>query len=305
MLKAISTFCVCYALTSIAFSQQLPQYEYEPPPFSPTFHTETGPRIVIDGAHHNFHTVDGGYRAFAKLLSKDGFRVQGNQQRFSAQMLNELEVLVIVNALNERNLRDWSLPTPSAFEPDEIEAVRQWVACGGSLLLIADHMPFPGAAADLASVFGVKFSNGYARPAHRIQGQTDTFGFETGLERSFLTSDRPVSEQVTSVATFGGSAFVPPMGALSIINFGRGAVCQETTRAPGITDDAKSVSVEGWCQGAIFCYGRGRVAVFGEAAMFSAQTFGEQQRPMGMNAEAASQNHQLALNVMRWLSRVN
>ena len=48
--------------------------------------------------------------------------------------------------------------------------------------------------------------------------------------------------------------------------------------------------------------GRGRVAVFGEAAMFSAQLAGPKQ-PMGMNAPQAEQNHQLLLNVMHWLSR--
>ncbi|MHC4507963.1 MAG: hypothetical protein ACYTAO_03255 [Planctomycetota bacterium] len=47
----------------------------------------------------------------------------------------------------------------------------------------------------------------------------------------------------------------------------------------------------------------GRVAVFGEAAMFSAQLAGPKQRPMGMNASDAEQNHQLLLNVMHWLTR--
>jgi hypothetical protein len=48
--------------------------------------------------------------------------------------------------------------------------------------------------------------------------------------------------------------------------------------------------------------GKGRVAVFGEAAMFSAQLDGPRQ-PMGMNAPGAEQNHQLLLNVMHWLSQ--
>ena len=55
-------------------------------------------------------------------------------------------------------------------------------------------------------------------------------------------------------------------------------------------------------QGAVLEYGEGRVAVFGEAAMFSAQLGGEDRIPAGMNAEGAEQNHQLLLNVMHWLS---
>ena len=50
--------------------------------------------------------------------------------------------------------------------------------------------------------------------------------------------------------------------------------------------------------------GKGRVAVFGEAGMFTAQLAGPKQRPMGMNAPEAKQNHQLLLNVMHWLTRV-
>jgi hypothetical protein len=45
------------------------------------------------------------------------------------------------------------------------------------------------------------------------------------------------------------------------------------------------------------------VAIFGEAAMFSAQLTGPKGKPMGMNAPGAEQNHQLLLNVMHWLSR--
>lgn len=44
-----------------------------------------------------------------------------------------------------------------------------------------------------------------------------------------------------------------------------------------------------------------RVAVFGEAAMFSAQV-GSDGEPMGMNDPEADQNHQFVLNVMHWLS---
>ena len=48
--------------------------------------------------------------------------------------------------------------------------------------------------------------------------------------------------------------------------------------------------------------GRGRVAVFGEAAMFSAQVSGPERRPMGMNRPTAAQNPQFLLNVMHWLA---
>jgi hypothetical protein len=55
---------------------------------------------------------------------------------------------------------------------------------------------------------------------------------------------------------------------------------------------------------AVLTHGRGRIAVFGEAAMFSAQVSGSQRRPMGMNASNALQNPQFLLNTMHWLARI-
>jgi hypothetical protein len=62
--------------------------------------------------------------------------------------------------------------------------------------------------------------------------------------------------------------------------------------------------VGGWLQGATRRVRSGRVAFFGEAAMFSAQRAGPQRAPMGMNAPAAAQNPQFVLNVMHWLTGV-
>ena len=85
---------------------------------------------MIDEAHHNYHTAGGRYQPFAGLLRRDGYRVDGLDQPLSADSLNGVEVLVIANALNERNVKNWSLPTPSAFTTDEIAGARAWVEKG-------------------------------------------------------------------------------------------------------------------------------------------------------------------------------
>ena len=64
------------------------------------------------------------------------------------------------------------------------------------------------------------------------------------------------------------------------------------------------MAADGMLQGAVLLAGRGRVAVFGEAAMFSAQVSGEARRPMGMNMPSASQNPQFLINVAHWLAGV-
>jgi hypothetical protein len=64
------------------------------------------------------------------------------------------------------------------------------------------------------------------------------------------------------------------------------------------------ISATNLLQGAVVYHGQGRLAVFGEAAMFSAQVVGPDKRPIGMNAPDARDNYRLALNLLHWLSAV-
>lgn len=65
-----------------------------------------------------------------------------------------------------------------------------------------------------------------------------------------------------------------------------------------------TVSARGLIQGGVLPFGEGRVAVFGEAAMFTAQTSvqGGVAYPMGMNHPSATENSQFVLNVIHWLT---
>lgn len=289
--------------SAFALAQQVSDLGYAPPVPRPAYQAGEGPRVAIDEAHHNFHTATGRYQPFAGLLRRDGYRVAALDRTWSPAALEGLDVLVVANALNERNAEDWSLPTPSAFTPDEIAAVRAWVNRGGSLFLIADHMPFAGAASDLARAFGVEFSNGYAVPGHQQPGRPDRFDLDGGLRETAVTRGRADDERVTEVTTFGGSAFRLPEGATPVIVFGPGSISYETMRSLEVTAETPKVPIEGWCQGALLTVGRGRVAVSGEAAMFSAQLAGPNRQPMGMNSPFAPRNHQFLLNILHWLTR--
>jgi hypothetical protein len=66
--------------------------------------------------------------------------------------------------------------------------------------------------------------------------------------------------------------------------------------------DTKQMPIKGFAQGAVMRYGEGRLAAFGEAAMFTSQLAGENERPVGMTSPEASQNQQFLLNIIHWLS---
>jgi hypothetical protein len=223
--RILFTVSVLLMGTGIGSAQQVADLKYKPPIPRPAYEVGDGPRVAIDEAHHNFHTAEGRYKPFAELLRRDGYRVDALRQPFSAESLKGVEILVISNALNERNAEDWSPPNPSAFTSEEVDAVHRWVDKGGSLFLIADHMPFPGAASNLAKSFGVEFSNGHATAGHWKSGGPETFEYRTGLTESAITRGRSDEEKVTKVMTFTGSAFRPPTGATPVLVFGAKSSC--------------------------------------------------------------------------------
>ena len=267
-----------------------------------TFAEGEGPRVGIDGAHRNYHTAAGRYRAFAELLRRDGYRVEGLDSRFAEEALERIDVLVISNALSPENENNWTLPNHSAFLPEEVEAVREWVEGGGRLMLIADHMPMPGAAADLAAAFGVLFRDGFAFNADGTSQMT--FRREDGT-----LGDHPVTGPeggggVPFVTTFTGQAFslAPGVAGSGLLHLAEGAYVLLPTEAWVFEDTTQRISAESMLQGALLQPGAGRVAVFGEAAAFTAQVSGAEARPMGMNHPDAEHNARFVLNVIRWLS---
>ncbi len=282
---------------------QIADTTFEPTIDRPAFGTGAGPLVLLDEAHHNFHTVAGRYAPFVKLLRRDGFSVEAIRTPFTAASLRPARILVIANALAERNAGDdWSLPTPSAFTPDEIAAVRDWVRGGGSLLLIADHMPFPGAAAELGRAFGFDFINGFATDR---SARTDEFGFrrqDGSLGDHPITRGRDPGERVDSVRSFTGQAFKLPDGAAALLHLAPGSLVLVPTVAWEFSDSTPRVPADGMVQGAALEFGTGRIAVFGEAAMFSAQVSGQVRRPMGMNAPRANQNPRFLLHTVHWLA---
>ncbi|MBL7849956.1 MAG: hypothetical protein JNN04_03560 [Cyclobacteriaceae bacterium] len=265
-----------------------------------------GPVILLDEAHHNFHTTTGRFRPFSDFLRKDGYVVKGNAQPFTPEVLRSSRILVIANALNAANINAWTLPTPSAFTEDEIRYVTEWVKAGGSLFLIADHMPFPGAAEKLAAAFGFTFYNGFAMrkkgdisPGGALN-RPDIFTPGHGLIEGPITLGNQPHEKVTSVRTFTGQAFGIPAHATPLIVLDDDFELLLPKTAWQFATETTVQPAAGLAQGASLQQGKGRVVVFGEAAMFSAQVQRDSVR-MGMNAPDAKQNPQFLLNIIHWL----
>jgi hypothetical protein len=297
--------CAMFGLMAgSALAQQVPDLGADITVRRPAFAQKAGPVVAIDGGHHNFHTIYNRFAPFAALLGQDGFRVTGFSKPFNARTLSGINILVIANALNGANQDHWVLPTPSAFTPAEIAAVKTWVSGGGALLLIADHHPFAGAASDLAAAFGFRFVNGFALD-DPIRA-SDIFTVENGtLKDDVITRGRNADEAIASLATFTGSAFKAPPGARPIIAFPRTFLVLTPAIAWDFSATTPRRPAFGYLQGAVMPVGKGRLAVFGEAGMFSAQVDAHDRAvKIGFNAPEARQNKQFVLNVAHWLAGI-
>lgn len=247
----------------------------------PLYASGAGPVLAIDAAHKNFHTVDGRYAPFAALARNDGYRVVSNDAPFTAENLAKVRLLVMANALRD-------------LTPDEITAVHAWVEGGGGLFLIADHMPFSHAADGLARAFGFSYESSFAFEPVR--------GPEPFTRANGRLLESPVTASgIDSVWAFTGTVLHAPPQATTVMRLGTGwsiLYPKEPWKFDGVPSrpsDDKDL------RGAIMAVGKGRVAMFSEAAMFSAQR-AVNGGSAGFNYPPARQNKPFILNVLHWLS---
>lgn len=101
--------------------------------------------------------------------------------------------------------------------------------------------------------------------------------------------------------TFTGQAIRIPAGATSILRFDDRYLLLETDTAWVFDSHTRYTRIKDCSQGAYMKYGKGRVVMFGEAAMFSAQLAGPNKIRVGMNSDYAEENYKLLLNIIHWL----
>ncbi len=281
---------------SSMFAQQRPDTAFRLEGVKPIF-TKKKPRVLIDGAHYNFHQLTTGYAPLGQLLRQFGFEVDAINQSIKATTdLEKCDILVMSNAIHPNNRGRWYNPILSAYSEKEIQIISQWVKDGGSLLLIADHMPFAGASQPLAQAFGVEFVNGFTGVSG-TQWPPNVFGLSGIGNNPIYRSYFPVD----SVSSFTGSAIRFPKKYYSLLDFTPRDTALITDTAWVFNQYTKRLPLAGFSQGGLMPFGEGRLAVFGEAAMFTAQIANNLK--VGFNSPEAKGNAHFIINL--FLSLVN
>ncbi len=263
---------------------------------NPKYNRRGGPAIYFDESHNNYFSIENKFKPFADLLEADGYRIKLVRINFKKGTLRKKDILIIADPLNAVNVNHWFIPNPSAYTKSEIKYLNNWVKDGGSLLLIAGHMPFAGAASNLAASFGFKFYNGYAK---------DTTGKFPSMfyKYNHTLAVNNLTKNVDSIETFLGQGFDIPSRANSILRLNANYVIFMPDTAGIFHKKTPKRQINNGVQAATLNYGKGKIAVFGDEAMFTAQIILPDNIKIGMNHESAVQNKDLVLNVIHWLDK--
>src|SRR5665647_2081337 len=96
-MKRLFILIACLSLTVAANLnwQQVSDTSYNPAIRNPAYASGRGPVVYIDEGHNNFHTKEGRYLPFARLLERDGYTVEGYMGTFETDRLKGCRILVI------------------------------------------------------------------------------------------------------------------------------------------------------------------------------------------------------------------
>jgi len=291
---------------------------FRPGVAAPAFPERPWPRMAIDAGHNNLHTAGGRYAPFARLMERDGFRVQASEGRITPEALRNVKVFVTANALGYKGMAQQLANIAGlerivrfdvdAFEAEEIATLAAWVSEGGSAWIVADHSPAADASRKLAAAFGVTMTTWWAEDEQHADPETRNpativFSREDGrLADHPILNGRDDSERIDRVMTFTGTALQPGPAGRALLPLS--ATAREYPFR--VSREAQGRSAAGLAQAVALEYGKGRVVVMGEAAALTAQRIqppGAAPYLMGINRPGTN-NQQFALNIAHWLMRL-
>ncbi|WP_299525918.1 DUF4440 domain-containing protein [Winogradskyella sp.] len=284
---------LCVLSIQVFAQQQKPDLDFDVSIKSPKYSDEYTALIGVDDSHNNSHTIDGGFQPFAKLLRADGYQLQPVSNITSAN-LKLLNTFIIANPIHQSNIGNWKRPIENAFSPQEIQVLKSFVINGGSLMVIADHMPYAGATNELAKAFGFNYEDGF------VMSEKQVWPPEVYSKKQGNLYETVITKNIDSLAGFTGSGLRIPENAIKVASFPKTHKLLIPEIAWQFENNTKRLDASDLMMGAIMHFGKGKVAFFTEAAMFTAQIVKDKFK-VGFNSPRAPQNKQFVLNVMHWL----
>ncbi|HKJ16297.1 MAG TPA: hypothetical protein VJ984_02970 [Xanthomonadales bacterium] len=293
-------------LASSAFAAEWPMGN--DPGFStkvknPTYDKSTGPFMLVDAAHNNFHVTEGFIDPFVDLAENDGYQVVIGTSELTSDFLRSFQIVMIITALPFEFTTKNEVTTETTFTADEINALHDWVTAGGSLLVFSEHAPFDQAINPLLNKFGITSSVGTIADPENHDKELGRDGWvifsrENGLLNTShpLANGRNEDEIINNVVAFGGSSLSGD-DYQNIFQLSDNAENRQHATGVGPVGMGNSMALAG-------TLGEGKVLAFGDSNGFTAMNFDNEdgsEMSLGMNT-AHLDWKQMVLNSLHWLS---
>lgn len=301
---------------------------YSPRLKTPAYQKD-GPVVLLDEAHGN-PQFD---KAFAKLVSSDGYQVAISKNEITFDALSKAKILVIMNPGVFVSWKWIQNPQP-LFSDREASAIRDWVASGGSLLF-ASSSSKREAGDMLLNYLGVELMSTYIvdrelelpRRVDQTSSVRKAFSAENKLlVDTSIINGRSESERVTAVLfDTAGGIHKAPANASTLIHYSDKALLlprdallekqtaeaahelqssSKTETQPQSTPLTTRIPVPGIPVAVAFPLGKGRVVVIANSSALSSVT-----RKFVIRGQAESDtvglgegdNEKFTINVVHWL----
>ena len=264
----------------------------------PFYKNAQGPKVFIDGGHHNFFIQRSLMNPFIDLVKSDGYNPQIDSLPITKKHLSTYDIVVLNPAYPFDYGTKKELGDLKAYSKEEIDHVYNYVNKGGSLLILTEKSPMINAMEPLLNKFGITATYGTIADTLHQDKQFGKNVIHYSKENGMLTVNHPIlkgrnaSEEINHIVMITGSAFK----GKDYINILPTSSAAQMGNAGVFTPVEQGSSV-----GLAGKVGKGKLVILSDTEIFIAMLFGKDKVKVGMQMPNYDLK-QFALNIMHWLS---
>ena len=264
----------------------------------PFYKNAQGPKVLIDGGHHNFFIQRSLMNPFIDLVKSDGYNPQIDSLPITKKHLSTYNIVVLNPAYPFDYGTKKELGDLKAYSKEEIDHIYNYVNKGGSLLILTEKSPMINAMEPLLNKFGITATYGTIADTLHQDKQFGKNVIHYSRENGMLTVNHPIlkgrnaSEEINHIVMITGSAFK----GKDYINILPTSSAAQMGNAGVFTPVEQGSSV-----GLAGKVGKGKLVILSDTEIFIAMLFGKDKVKVGMQMPNYDLK-QFALNIMHWLS---
>ena len=296
---------LCLLVTLATQGQMLNDSPFDASIAKPKYAKGKGPKVLFDKGHHNFIVEMGLAKPLMDVATADGYQVSVDSMKLTKAYLAPYKMLVIFPAMPFKFGSKNQVTDEITFTPDELTALHEWVAEGGSLLMFDEHAPIDKSVTPLFNKFGIQLSIGIVSDSLNYATSIMMASKETLLKftrsNGLLNTDHPITqgeqagEQINNIMTYGGGGLTGK-GYTNLFKLSPSATIKKYSgSAPSGTAESQALAGK---------FGKGKVVALGDCNGFTAMYVMMKSTKFSAGMQVTDYDwKQFAVNTLHWLSK--